>query len=214
MKNILNKTTFDLKAATWDENTRRVRLAMDVADTMIQEIRLSQKMDVLDFGCGTGLVTLQLQPLVKHITGADNSSVMLEMLREKIRQQALTNVDTLWVDISRGDQIKGQYHLIVSSMTFHHLPDIPAALLHFHKILHPGGMVAIADLDQEDGSFHEDPTGVQHHGFDREFMREQFEQTGYTDIRTVTGALVEKEQLYGNYRRYSVFLIIAKKPSH
>ena len=34
-------------------------------------------MDALDFGCGTGLVTLKLQPFIHSITGVDGSQGMI-----------------------------------------------------------------------------------------------------------------------------------------
>jgi predicted TPR repeat methyltransferase len=62
---------FDQAAATWDEQPRRVKLAQAVAEDIGRQIHLSRDIDVLDFGCGTGLLTLALQPLVRSITGAD-----------------------------------------------------------------------------------------------------------------------------------------------
>jgi len=64
---------FDKEAAKWDENPGRVKLANEVADSIIREAAPSAGMDALDFGCGTGLVTLRIQPLVGSITGADSS---------------------------------------------------------------------------------------------------------------------------------------------
>ncbi|MBS1128952.1 MAG: Methyltransferase type 11, partial [Nitrospirae bacterium] len=64
---------FDKEAAQWDANPGRVKLAQDVADAMIREVSPAKGQDALDFGCGTGLVTLKLQPLVRSITGVDSS---------------------------------------------------------------------------------------------------------------------------------------------
>lgn len=54
----------------------------------------------------------------------------------------------------------------MSAMTLHHIPDTDHILRVFHDLLKPGGWLAIADLDREDGSFHEPKVDVQH-GFDR-----------------------------------------------
>ena len=93
---------FDKEAAAWDENPGRVRLANDVANAIIREVGPSREMDVLDFGCGTGLVTLRLQPLVKSITGADSSKGMLAVLDDKVQKQRLSNVRTRLVDFEKG----------------------------------------------------------------------------------------------------------------
>ena len=64
---------FNKEAAQWDANPGRVKLAGEVAAAIIREARPTRDMDVLDFGCGTGLVTLKLQPLVKTSTGVDSA---------------------------------------------------------------------------------------------------------------------------------------------
>jgi hypothetical protein len=48
--------------------------------------------------------------------------------------------------------------------------------------LHPGGRVALADFATEDGSCHDDPTGVFHHGFSGEKLTAILEQTGFSEI--------------------------------
>jgi len=67
------KRDFSQAAATWDENPGRVKLARDIADSMIKNLTITSDMNVMDFGCGTGLLTVQLQPLVRSITGVDSS---------------------------------------------------------------------------------------------------------------------------------------------
>ena len=51
---------FDAAAAAWDEEPRRVKLAGEIAAAICAKLPLSAEWDALDFGCGTGLVTLQL----------------------------------------------------------------------------------------------------------------------------------------------------------
>ena len=53
---------FDQAAPTWDAETRRVLLARDVTDAVAKRCGLPAELDVLDFGCGTGLVSLGLRP--------------------------------------------------------------------------------------------------------------------------------------------------------
>jgi len=100
-----HKTNFDEKAATWDENPLRVMLAHDVADAIIREIKPTRDMDALEYGCGTGLVTLRLQPFVKSITGVDSSQGMLEIIKEKVKNQGLQNVRTQLVDFEQSGKV-------------------------------------------------------------------------------------------------------------
>ena len=159
---------FEKEAAVWDEEPRRVKLANDVAAAIIREIKPTRDLDALDFGCGTGLVTLRLQPLVRSITGVDSSPGMLAVFRDKVQKQGLTNVHPQLVDLEQGGRVAGRFHLLVSSMTMHHVEDTAALLREWFELLLPGGRLAVADLDTEDGSFHSDHRGVYHCGFGRQ----------------------------------------------
>ena len=205
------KKDFDKKAATWDENPGRVKLANDVADAIINEVKPSKEMDALDFGCGTGLVTLRLQPLVKNIIGADSSRGMLGVLEEKVRKQGIKNVRAQFVDFEKGGKVEGKFHLVMSSMTLHHVPDTTELLKTLYDLVLPRGILAVADLDSEDGSFHSDNTGVVHFGFDRVRLKGLLEKAGFHDVRDRTAASMMREQGDGTTRTFPVFLITGKK---
>ena len=168
------KRDFDSAAATWDENPGRVKMAHDVARAVIETIQPGPAMDVLDFGCGTGLLTLALQPHVRTITAVDSSQGMLDVLDTKIRAQKIANVRTRRVDLEKGDTLTGQFDLVVSSMTFHHIRDTGMLLDRMAEILKPAGRIAIADLDSDEGKFHDTNDGVFHYGFDRHMMMKSF----------------------------------------
>lgn len=87
------KRDLDKAASSRDEEPRRVKLAGNVAAAIIDTIHPDRTMDVLDFGCGTGLITLLLQPHVKTIIGVDSSRGMLDVLERKVRESGLENVD-------------------------------------------------------------------------------------------------------------------------
>ena len=202
---------FDKEAAQWDANPGRVKLANDVADTVIGETRPAKDQDVLDFGCGTGLVTLRLQPLVRSITGMDSSRGMLGVLQDKVKRGGFSNVRTRFLDLEKGGTVEGSFHLIVSSMTLHHVPDPAALISQLSATLLPGGVIAVSDLDTEDGSFHGDNTGVMHLGFARELVKDLFRQAGLREVRDVTAAVVVKEIEGKGRREFPVFLVMGKK---
>jgi ubiquinone/menaquinone biosynthesis C-methylase UbiE len=204
------KRDFDKEAASWDQEQGRVKLAKGVAEAIADEINLTSAMDVLDFGCGTGLLTLQLQPFVRSITGVDSSQGMLDIIRAKIKAQNLSNVTTQYKDLDRGDVLEGRYHLIVSSMTFHHIREISPLLHQFSKVSAPQGYLCIADLDPDDGRFHSNNEGVFHHGFDRSALRHAFMEAGFGDIRDRTAASVEKPVPEWGTRLFTVFLMTGR----
>ncbi len=205
------RKNFDVEAAQWDENPGRVKLANDVADAIIKETRPSGEMDILDFGCGTGLVTLRLQPYVRTITGADSSRGMIGVLESKVKARGLGNVRTLLVDLEKGQRIEGRFHLVMSSMTMHHVKDTASLFRQWHDLLHPGGTLAAADLDSEDGSFHLNNTGVFHQGFDRERLKRLLGEAGFREVRDVTAATMIRDVEGQGKRAFPVFLLVARK---
>ena len=202
---------FDKEAAKWDADAIRLKLANDVASAIIREAAPAPYMDVIDFGCGTGLIALGLQPLVGTITCVDSSRGMLDMLEQKIRDRAITNIRTHLADFDGVDRLKGRYHLVVSSMTMHHVKDISSLFKQWYELLLPGGMLCAADLDLEDGSFHADNTGVFHFGFDRVTLQGLLREAGFREFRDITAATVSREVGGKQNREFTVFLITAKK---
>jgi SAM-dependent methyltransferase len=205
------KKDFNKEAAQWDANPGRVKLANEVADAIIKEAAPANNVDALDFGCGTGLVTLRLQPLVRTIIGADSSPGMLGVLEGKIRTQGLKNVETRFVDFDKGDIIEGRFDLLVSSMTLHHVPDTARLFKQWHDLLLPGGLLCFADLDAEDGSFHGDNAGVFHLGFDRKHLNKLLLAAGFRGIRDTTAATMLRDVDGKGEKAFPVFLIVARK---
>ena len=204
-------SNFDKKAASWDEEPRRVELARQVANAIVTSVKPTAEMDALDFGCGTGLLTLFLQPRLGSITGVDSSRGMLDILEGKVREQGLANVRALLCDVGRGERPDGRYHLIVSGMTLHHVAELAPLFRLFYELLLPGGTVSVADLDKEDNTFHDDPTGVHHFGFERPLVKRMLADAGFTEFRDTTVAVIQKGSL-DHVREYPVFLVSARKP--
>ncbi len=89
------KSYFDREALTWDDNPVRVGVAQNIARAMSSAIPLNAAMTAIDFGCGTGLISLALQPYFKHITGIDTSLGMIDVLKSKISAANITNINRL-----------------------------------------------------------------------------------------------------------------------
>lgn len=206
----MEKRDFDKDADTWDENPGRVKMANNIANAILDTINLNSKMNVLDFGGGTGILTLRLQPFVGSITVVDSSAGMLEVLNRKIESQNLTNIRTQILDIEQGDVLEGSYDLVICSMTLHHVPETKPLIDQFYKITAPQGYLCIADLDPDDGLFHGNNDGVFHFGFDRDTMRRTFKKAGFENIEFQTAAEIVRF-IPGGMRPFTIFLVTGQK---
>lgn len=204
---------FDHSAATWDSQPQRVALMKAVGETILREARPTPEMDLLDYGCGTGLVGLFLLPHVRSVTGADSSPGMLDVLRSKIREGNLTGMRAIQLDLEKEPVPEDRYHLIVSSMVMHHVADLDRVLAALGAMLLPGGRVCIADLDAEPGDFHpaEAAASVHHHGFDRTEFQRRLERAGLRVQSTATAHAVQRPVAGGELRDFPVFLMVAQR---
>ena len=202
---------FDARASTWDDDPKKRARAASVAAALRRRIDLSRRPRALEYGAGTGLLTFEIEGDLAEAVLADSSTGMLAVADRKIAAGGLVHLSTLAIDLMTDPPPARKFDLIYSMMTLHHVPDTAAILRIFHDLLTPGGAIAIADLDAEDGSFHGDNTGVLHRGFDRTGIRSYFEQAGLTAVRDTTAAVVTKEVEGKGRREFPVFLVMGKK---
>ncbi len=200
---------FDEAAATWDDNPARVALVTAIGETILREVRPSAETDVLEYGCGIGVLGLFLLPHVRSVTGADNSSGMLDVLQGKIREMALDNMEVMQLDLQRDPLPQRRFQLIVSAMTMHHVRDPDKLLRGFAELLCPGGVLCLADLDTEPGTFHPADVAdtVHHHGFDRQQLKQKLKKLGLHAVLDTTAHTIRKET-----GEFPVFLIVARRP--
>lgn len=206
-----NTERFDRIAKEWDQDPRRTEMAQAVARAIITEAKPQGTERGMEFGAGTGLATALLAPRLGEIVAADNSAGMLEILETKRTNLGLTNVRVMRCDLAR-ELPEGPFDLIFSSMTLHHIEDVQALFTRLVSVLAPGGRVAVADLDAEDGSFHSaDAAGIAHHGFSRADIERWLAAADLGEIKFVTAHVVHKRGSDGREREYPVFLAIARK---
>ena len=194
---------FAHKADSFDTNPVRVDNVASIADAIRAAIPLDPTMHLVDFGSGTGLLLERIAPYVGRITAVDVSPSMNAQLEAKFGQLACP-VELHAIDLVATD-LPGRYDGVISSMTMHHIADVADLFGKFRAMLKPGGFIAIADLDAEDGSFHSEDTGVFHNGFEREAIAALAAAAGFADVVVRAASVVRKPQ-----RDYPVFLLTAR----
>ncbi len=211
---------FDEKAQTWDDDPAHVERARMIAGRIAEEVSLNQSLRLLEFGAGTGLVSENLLGRVGHVTLADRSKGMREVMEAKVNSGSLEGATVIDLDLSSGldnsaasstdhhaTQSVGPFDLIVTVLTLHHVDDPKSVLAAFHHLLEAGGHLCVVDLDAEDGSFHGDGFGG-HHGFDRSELKADLSAAGFDEIRILDCGRITRDD--GDF---TMFLAIGHRSS-
>ena len=175
-----------------------------IADLIRQEVE-KQTVDfsdkrILDFGGGTGLVTLPLAAQSKSVMLVDISDKMLDRARLKVEKQAIDNVYLLQQDLLTNplDQL---FDIIVVSRVLHHMPNVEKTLAMFRNHLVEDGQLFIADFVKTD---------VNHHGFHLADLEGKLSQSGFSSVKSQI--IYSAEELFlGNYAE--LFLTLAQNHS-
>lgn len=195
---------FNEKAKDWDANEMVTQLSSAIGPLILNQIPLDDRMQVMDFGAGTGLISSHIAPFVHKITAVDISAAMLEKLIAKPALQG--KVEAVCQNIM-DEPLTAKFDLIVSAMALHHVEDTAKLILTFCDHLTSGARIALADLDREDGDFHpQDVEGVFHHGFDRDELKTLLEEHGFKDVHFLTAHTILKNDI-----QYPIFLVIGIK---
>ena len=197
---------FEDKAQDWDTRPIPAQISEGVVAALSEAVTLSPDYTVMDFGAGTGLVATKVAPLVDTLIAVDVSQAMLDQLAAKPELQGRAEI---WCRDILHEPLDRQVDVIVSAMAAHHVKDTSHLLRTLFDHLVPGGQLALADLDAEDGTFH--PPGMEgvfHAGFDRQALASLAEDAGFVSPRFVTACEVDKEG-----KRYPVFLFTATRPA-
>jgi ubiquinone/menaquinone biosynthesis C-methylase UbiE len=193
-----NRSHFDTAAKTWDnEETIKRNEAFAQA---IKKHLTNHVAKVMDFGCGTGLLTSHFLNVADELIGIETSSGMLEQFSERFKDISRVKSIAINLETESLPSDVGTFDLIVTAMAFHHLKDPKAVLSLFKNHLKPNGMVFVIDLDEEDGTFHPDNQGmgVHHFGFSKNTMESWSQELGYHSFRhEIVYEMFKNDRSYG-----------------
>ena len=202
---------FDKAAATWDENPLRQQLATAISSAMKKALPLNREMQALEIGCW--------HRADHHRTGAftERGAGHRHLGRYAVRHQGEDHRPAPGQrhrPIPRLDRRSlplpaHSFDLVYSSMVFHHIKETGKILRRCRELLRPGGILGVADLDEEDGSFHEEMPDVAHFGFNQEKLSQLAQQAGFSKIDFSTAHVVSKTAK-GESREYPIFLMVAR----
>lgn len=201
---------FDQRAKEWDKNQMHLERTMAVAKQLVAMVPLTSNMRAMEFGAGTGLLSFHLKDRFSEITLVDSSREMLKMAEQKMQAGDQSKFKTLFLNLETEQYLGDPFDIIYSQMVLHHIKDINAIIGKFYHLLSPGGILAIADLYQEDGSFHDGDTNV-HRGFDPEKLTSILHQQGFNNVKIAPCFVIRKALAPEKIKEYPVFLMTASK---
>ncbi len=188
---------FNEQANEWDTDSKIEMMSL-LAKRAIELLGLEQPLDIMDFGCGTGLFGLEFSAYAKTLVGVDTSPGMLEVFKRKIIAEP--QIRALQIDLET-ENLDATFDLIISSMAFHHLNDPEKMILKFKSMLKSNGRLAIVDLYKEDGSFHSDPQkmGVKHFGFSLEDQKKWADRANMQLHSQLINSMQKDEKSYDQF---------------
>lgn len=219
--NAAGNDRFNAEAANWDNNPsvqEATRLAFDTLQPLITSLADQKRtatnngLNVLEVGCGTGLLTLRVAPLVQQIVAVDTAEGMIDMLQSKIAatDPPSTNILPLCqlledpedpvlpsADAAAPAGRRQKFDLILSHLVMHHVPDLRPFLQTLLGCLVPGGRVALTDFEDfgpEAIKFHPPSKleGVERHGIPRGWIADLMREVGFEQVRVSVGWTLEK----------------------
>lgn len=200
---------FDTVANDWDTCPVKVERA-EITAAKIKEIHFESNHSIVDFGSGTGLLGFQLKDAFSHVHLADSSEKMLEVAQAKIAEANINNIETHQID--RLSELTSKHSAIATLMTLHHIPDVDEFFTHAYGALEDEGILIVADLYEDDGSFHKhNPSFDGHNGFNVSALSTIAENAGFSVQHIEQYYEIWQENFDGVEVSYPLFLFVVKK---
>jgi ubiquinone/menaquinone biosynthesis C-methylase UbiE len=125
-----------------------VEISGDIVADMAKQI--PQSLSLLDVGCGGGQLAIELAMLRDDlaITGLDLSAGQIKRARKR------ASLSVVSVDFVEGDAMNlpfedAGFDIVFSISSIKHWPDMKAGLAQCIRVLKPGGVLMIAEVDKE-----------------------------------------------------------------
>ncbi len=118
----------------------------DVVDRIKSAACITDKLRVLDVGCGPGIMTAVLAVYAREVVAFDITPEMIHRARQKCEKAGLANVQFQLGQAERLPFDDASFDVIVTRLTFHHFPDPATVISEMVRVIRPDGRIVIADI--------------------------------------------------------------------
>lgn len=114
---------------------RKIAEKDNYTEKLIENMILDKNDTVIDVGCGEGSVTVPLSKYVSKITASDLTEKMLDILKNRIEEEHINNIEIIQEDINNITAEKyGHYDIVLGSRVVNGIRDINQVILNLNEI--------------------------------------------------------------------------------
>lgn len=165
------------------DTPQRAEVARIAAEAIQSRVENPAGKTAMDFGCGTGLVGLQLASIFERLLLVDTSPKMIEQVEHKIHAGQLANAQTLCANLLQQHPLQNEsFHCLFMVQVLLHIPQTEAVFAALYPLLKPGGQLIIVDFNKQPTISHPDV----HNGFVQQELALLAQHSGFQKTDSAT----------------------------
>ncbi|MCZ8514402.1 class I SAM-dependent methyltransferase [Paenibacillus filicis] len=176
-----NTDKFEMIAKMYD-TPERIQIAKVSSDAIRNYLVDAKSKNAIDFGCGTGLVGMNLLDDFNSMLFLDTSQNMINQIKQKISDFNIQNVDTLCFDFEKENLSDLHADYIFIAQVLLHIHDVEFVLSRLFDVLNEGGHLLIVDFNKNEKIV----SDMVHNGFNQVELTDIMTKIGYRDIQSKT----------------------------
>ncbi|QJD84234.1 class I SAM-dependent methyltransferase [Cohnella herbarum] len=176
-----NTDKFEMIANSYD-TAERIQIAKVSSDAIREYLVDANRKSAIDFGCGTGLVGMNLLNDFSSMLFLDTSPNMIDQIDQKISDLNIRNADTLCFDFEKEGLSNLRADYIFMAQVLLHIKDVEFVLSRLFDVLNDGGHLLIVDFNKNEKVV----SDFVHNGFDQVELADMMTTIGYRNIQSRT----------------------------
>lgn len=193
---------FERHARDWDQLAQQLLPTPDYVERFLACLPTSNCL--LEIGFGTGGLLEMLCHKGKKVIGVDHAPAMLVSARQRLGKAGRDNIELRLGEMEHLPLDSSSVDTAVLNMVLHHASDPLTVLSEVYRVLQPGGLLFVADLQRHQDEWMREKLADQWLGFTEEELFGWGVQAGFINVLN--------ESMTGTKSEYSVMLMGLKKP--